>query len=65
MVGHRAQIDRSLPPAEQRAEVLLDRLRFPHGLRKTPSGWLVVNSGGGEIVLLDDDFRGDRAGGGS
>lgn len=55
--GQIVQIDRALPPAQQGPEVLLDGLRNPHGLRKAPFGWLVTSSTGGEVLLLDDDFR--------
>lgn len=55
--GQVVQIDRALPPAEQRAEVVLDGLSRPHGLKQTPSGWMVCSSMSGEIILLDEDLR--------
>lgn len=55
--GQVVQIDRRLPPAEQRAEVLLDGLSRPHGLKRKPSGWIVCSSLSGEVILLDEAFR--------
>jgi hypothetical protein len=55
--GQVIQIDRSLPPSEQRAEVLLEGLSRPHSLRRTSLGWLVCSSAGGEVVLLNDAFQ--------
>jgi hypothetical protein len=55
--GQVVQIDRSLPPSEQRPDVLLDGLSCPHGLKRTPFGWIVCSSLSGEIVLLDEAFH--------
>ena len=55
--GQMIQIDRSLPEAEQQAEVVLDGLARPHGLKRTPTGWLLANTLGKELVVLDDDLQ--------
>jgi hypothetical protein len=55
--GQLIQIDRSLPEAEQHAEVLLDGLARPHTLEKIERGWLCCNSLAKELLMLDDDLR--------
>jgi hypothetical protein len=55
--GEVVQIDRALPPEKQKAEVVLDGLARPHGLEKTPQGWLLCNSLSKELLLLDEDLK--------
>ncbi len=55
--GQMVRIDRSLPEAEQNAEVLLEGLARPHGLEKFPGGWTFCNSLAKEMVVLDDDLK--------
>jgi hypothetical protein len=55
--GRIVQIDRHAPAAEQHAEVLVDQLANPHGLRRTPSGWMVTNTKAHEVLFMDQDFR--------
>lgn len=55
--GALVRIDRGKPDAEQNAEVILDGLARPHGLEKTPQGWLLANTLGKELVLLDFDLK--------
>jgi len=55
--GQLIRIDRSLPPAEQHAQVVLEGLARPHSLEKTPGGWIFCNSLSKELVLLDDDLK--------
>lgn len=57
--GRVVQIDRHAPEPDQHAEVLLDQLANPHGLRRTPSGWMVTNTNANEVLLMDDQFRVD------
>lgn len=51
--GRLIRIDRHKPLHAQSGEVVLDGLFRPHGLERTPSGWIFANSVGGELVLLD------------
>ena len=51
------QIDRSLPPDQQKGEVILTGLARPHSLEKIPGGWIFCNSLSKELVLLDDDLK--------
>ena len=51
------QIDRSLPPEQQKGEVILEGLARPHSLEKIPGGWIFCNSLSKELVLLDDDLK--------
>ncbi|GGG90919.1 hypothetical protein [Silvibacterium dinghuense] len=51
------QIDRSLPPSEQKGEVVIDGLARAHSLEKIPGGWILANSLGKELVLLDDNLK--------
>ena len=37
--------------------MILDGLARPHGLEKTPQGWLLANTLGKELVLLDFDLK--------
>jgi len=55
--GQLIEIDRSLPPEKQSARILLDGLRFPHGLERIPGGWLFANTAAKELVLLDDAMQ--------
>ncbi len=55
--GQLIQIDRSLPSAEQKAEIILDGLARPHGLEKNADGWLLCNSLSKELLLLDHDLQ--------
>jgi hypothetical protein len=55
--GQIVQIDRSLPPECQKAEVLVDGMVHPHGVKRTPGGWLVSSSSSNEILFFDEDFR--------
>jgi hypothetical protein len=55
--GELVEIDRGLPPEQQAARVLLDGLARPHGLKKTPGGWLLCNSLWVEWLMLDDELR--------
>ncbi len=55
--GALVRIDRTKPDAEQAAEVILDGLARPHGLQKTPQGWLLANTLGKELVMLDDGLK--------
>jgi hypothetical protein len=55
--GQLIQIDRSLPEAEQHAEVLLEGLARPHTLEKFEGGWLSCNSLAKELLILDDHLR--------
>jgi hypothetical protein len=55
--GQIVQIDRHRPAADQSAEVLVDGLEFPHGLRRTPSGWMIASTESNEVLLMDDLFR--------
>jgi hypothetical protein len=55
--GQLIRIDRSLPPAEQHAEVLLEGLARPHSLEKIPEGWIFCNSLSKELILLNDDLK--------
>jgi hypothetical protein len=55
--GQLVQIDRDLPPEEQKPEVLVDGLARPHGFEKVPQGWLLCNSKSHEMMLLDDDMN--------
>lgn len=40
-----------------RCTVLLSGLHRPHAIRRRPGGYLLCDTEGGTIVLLDDDFR--------
>jgi hypothetical protein len=55
--GQLIQIDRSLPGAEQHAEVLLEGLARPHILEKFDGGWLSCNSLGKELLILDNHLQ--------
>jgi hypothetical protein len=55
--GALVQIDRTLAPEKQRAELVLDGLGKPHGLERVPGGWLLCNSLSREILLLDDALK--------
>jgi hypothetical protein len=55
--GQLIQIDRSLPEAEQHAEVLLEGLARPHTLEKFEGGWLCCNSLGKELLVLDQNLK--------
>lgn len=55
--GMLVEIDRSLPVAEQRPRVVLDKLVRPHALERTPLGWLFCNSLGKELILLGFDLK--------
>lgn len=55
--GTLLQIDRSLPPDQQKGELILDGLARPHSLEKIPGGWIFCNSLSKELVLLDDDLK--------
>jgi hypothetical protein len=55
--GALVQIDRSRPPHDQRAELVLDGLGKPHGLERIPGGWLLCNSLTREVLLLDEALR--------
>ena len=51
------QIDRSLPPEQQKGQVILEGLARPHSLEKIPDGWIFCNSLSKELVLLDDNLK--------
>jgi hypothetical protein len=51
------QIDRSLPPEQQKGEIILDGLARPHALEKIPGGWLLANTLAKELLILDDDLK--------
>jgi hypothetical protein len=51
------QIDRSLPPEQQKGEIILDGLARPHALEKIPGGWILANTLGKELIVLDDDLK--------
>jgi hypothetical protein len=55
--GQLIQIDRSLPAGQQTPQLLLEGLARPHGLKKTPLGWLTCNSLSKEVLLLDNDMH--------
>jgi hypothetical protein len=55
--GQLIQIDRERPEADQDARVLVDGLVYPHGLRRTPTGWMVTSTGSNEVLMLDEAFR--------
>lgn len=55
--GHLIRIDRSLPEAQQKPEILLEGLARPHSLEKIPEGWIFCNSLSKELVITDDDFK--------
>lgn len=55
--GQLVRIDRSLPLADQHAEVILEGLARPHSLEKFPGGWVFCNSLSKELVLLDDELK--------
>lgn len=55
--GQMIRIDRSLPAAEQHAEVVLDGLARPHSLEKIPEGWIFCNSLSKELVIINDDLK--------
>jgi hypothetical protein len=55
--GMVVRIDRTLPPARQRAEIVLAGLARPHGPIPYSAGWLVCNSLGKEIVTLDRELE--------
>jgi hypothetical protein len=55
--GLLVQIDRALPEAQQRPEVLLDSLARPHGLERVPSGWIFCNTLAKEVLFLDEEMR--------
>jgi hypothetical protein len=55
--GQIVRIDRSKPAAEQRPEVLIGGLANPHGLRRTPYGWMVTNTSANRVLLLDEGFH--------
>jgi hypothetical protein len=54
--GLLVEIDRSLPPEDQKPRVILEGLARPHGLEKIPGGWLLANSLAKELLLLDEDL---------
>lgn len=59
LIFHRGllvEIDRSLPPGDQKPRVLLEGLARPHALEKIPGGWLLANSLAKELLLLDEDL---------
>lgn len=51
------QIDRHRPSGEQDPEILVDGLVHPHGLRRTPFGWIVTSTESNEVLLMDERFR--------
>ena len=51
--GMIVRIDRTRPPEQQRAEIVLAGLARPHGPIPYSGGWLVCNSLGKEIVVLN------------
>ena len=55
--GALIQIDRSLPPEQQKGEVIMEGLARPHSLEKIPGGWIFCNSLAKELVLLDDNLK--------
>ncbi len=55
--GQLIRIDRSLPPEQQHATVMLEGLARPHSLEKMPGGWIFCNSLSKELVLIDDDLK--------
>jgi hypothetical protein len=55
--GLLVQIDRSLPPDEQKGEIILEGLARPHALEKIPGGWILANTLGKELILLNDDLK--------
>lgn len=46
------EVGRDLPPRTR-----FSGLRQPHGLVRTPTGWLVADTGRGRILRLDEDFQ--------
>lgn len=51
-------IDTTKPQLEQRPRVALSGLTHPHTLRPLDhDGWMIANSQGAELVLLDSDLR--------
>jgi hypothetical protein len=55
--GQLIRIDRSLPPEQQHATVVLEGLARPHSIEKTPDGWIFANSLSKELVMIDDDLK--------
>jgi hypothetical protein len=55
--GQIIEIDRARPDAEQDPKVLVEGLVHPHGLRRTPYGWMVTSTESNEVLMLDDAFR--------
>jgi hypothetical protein len=54
--GILVQLDRRFPHAGQ-PRLILGELGRPHGLERTPRGWLFCNTLGHELILLDFDLR--------
>jgi hypothetical protein len=55
--GQVIQIDRARRKVDQDARILVDGLMYPHGLRRTPTGWMVTSTGSNEVLMLDEAFR--------
>jgi hypothetical protein len=55
--GQLIQIDRSLPEAEQHAEILLEGLARPHTLEQFEGGWFCCNSLAKEFLVLNHDLK--------
>lgn len=56
--GMLVEIDTTKPRAQQRPEVVLDGLVHPHTLRPLAGGgWMIADSQGAELVVLDRDLR--------
>ncbi|MBB6147251.1 hypothetical protein HNQ77_005245 [Silvibacterium bohemicum] len=51
------QIDRSLPPEQQKGEIILEGLARPHALEKIPGGWILANTLAKELIVLDDNLK--------
>ncbi|HTV72699.1 MAG TPA: hypothetical protein VME66_03205 [Candidatus Acidoferrales bacterium] len=54
--GQLVQIDRHADE-QQNTEVILEGLLRPHTLEQIPGGWLISNSVGQELLVLDDALR--------
>lgn len=53
--GQIIQVDRAAD-ASARPVVLVDGLARPHGLTRTPAGWLVASSAAAELLMFDENF---------
>lgn len=54
--GQVIQVDRS-PAADGKPLTLVSGLARPHGLTRTPFGWVIANSAAAELITFDDDFH--------